>query len=57
MCHHLIRPSVLSDLLAWLPALFILVGIPVVAVIATKYFPPSSNKAYSQSAMGDDLAR
>ena len=50
-----IRPSVLSDLLAWLPALFILVGMPVVAVIATKYvFLPSVKQAYSQSAAGDN---
>lgn len=48
------RTSPLSDLLAWLPALFILVGLPIVAVVATKYvFLPSVKEAYAQAAQNE----
>jgi hypothetical protein len=44
-------PPVLSSLLAWLPALFILVGLPVLALFTTKYVVlPSVRQAYAQEA-------
>jgi flagellar basal body-associated protein FliL len=48
------RAPILQGLIAWLPALVILVGMPLLALATTKYFVlPTMKRVYSQEAAAD----
>jgi hypothetical protein len=51
------HPIILGGLLAWLPALVILIGMPLVALTATKYvLLPSMKQIYAQQAFAEQEA-